>query len=56
MPRKIIKCEPSPYEGVMNNRNKMEYKIEYNYVNEDVPGVMGESYMNFHDRGEENIN
>ena len=35
----------------MNNRNKMEYKIEYNYANEDVPCVMGENYMNFHDRG-----
>lgn len=40
----------------MNNGNKYEYKIEYNEVNEEVACAMGESYMNFHERGLENMN
>ncbi len=51
-----IKCEPLSYEAPVNNKNKFEYKIEYNYVNEDLPREMGESYLNFHERGNENLN
>jgi hypothetical protein len=51
----MVKCEPLSYEAQGNNRNKFEYKIQYNYDNEEAPCGIAESFLNFPQKPVETI-
>jgi len=44
------------FEAPENNKNKFEYKIEYNYENEDAPYGIAENFLNYPQKRMETIN